>query len=61
MIESTKLAVQNTNQSSSNRAVNAGDDRNNGLLGSALSNILVIVGFAMFAYTVKCVLRTIVE
>lgn len=61
MIESTKLAVQNMNQSSSNRAVNGGDDRNNGLLGSALSNILVIVGFAVFAYTVKCVLRTIVE
>lgn len=60
MIESTKLAVQNTNQSSLNRAVNDGDDRN-GLLGSALSNILVIVGFAVFAYTVKCVLRTIVE
>lgn len=61
MIESTKLAIQSPNRSSSNRPDNPVDDRNNGLLGSALSNILVIVGFAVFAYTVKCVLKTIVE
>lgn len=61
MIESTKLAVQSTNQSSSNRAANDGEERNQGLIGSALSNVLVIVGLAVFAYTVKYVLRTIVE
>ncbi|XP_070561894.1 ubiquitin-conjugating enzyme E2 J2-like [Ptychodera flava] len=36
--------------------VNNGD---NGFVGSTLANIMVIVGFAAFAYTVKYVLKTI--
>ena len=32
---------------------------NNGMIGSTLVNICVIVGFALFAYTVKCVLKTV--
>ncbi|TSL61193.1 Ubiquitin-conjugating enzyme E2 J2 [Bagarius yarrelli] len=36
-------------------------NRNNGLLGGALANIFVIVGFAAFAYTVKYVLRSIAQ
>ncbi|XP_061584616.1 ubiquitin-conjugating enzyme E2 J2-like [Cololabis saira] len=34
-------------------------NRNHGLLGGALANLFVIVGFAAFAYTVKYVLRSI--
>lgn len=36
-------------------------NRNHGLLGGALANLFVIVGFAAFAYTVKCVLRSIAQ
>ncbi|KAG7323342.1 hypothetical protein KOW79_013044 [Hemibagrus wyckioides] len=36
-------------------------NRNNGLLGGALANLFVIVGFAAFAYTVKYVLRSIAQ
>ena len=32
---------------------------NNGLMSSTLVNICVIVGFAAFAYTVKCVLKAV--
>ncbi|KAK7093587.1 ubiquitin-conjugating enzyme E2 J2-like [Littorina saxatilis] len=35
--------------------------RNQGLLGSALTNIFVILGFAAFAFTVKYVLRNVVD
>uniref|UniRef100_A0A8C5IQH7 Ubiquitin-conjugating enzyme E2 J2 n=2 Tax=Passerellidae TaxID=1729112 RepID=A0A8C5IQH7_JUNHY len=35
--------------------------RNHGLLGGALANLFVIVGFAAFAYTVKYVLRSIAQ
>jgi ubiquitin-conjugating enzyme E2 J2 len=34
---------------------------NQGFLSSTLTNLFVIVGFAAFAYTVKYVLRSIVE
>ncbi|NWV77642.1 UB2J2 enzyme, partial [Dasyornis broadbenti] len=34
---------------------------NHGLLGGALANLFVIVGFAAFAYTVKYVLRSIAQ
>ncbi len=37
------------------------DQHGGGFLSSALTNIVVIVGFAAFAYTVKYVLRSIVE
>lgn len=36
-------------------------NRNHGLLGGALANLFVIVGFAAFAYTVKYVLRSITQ
>lgn len=36
-------------------------NRNPGLLGGALTNLFVIVGFAAFAYTVKYVLRSIAQ
>ncbi|XP_056588568.1 ubiquitin-conjugating enzyme E2 J2 [Triplophysa dalaica] len=36
-------------------------NRNHGLLGGALANLFVIVGFAAFAYTVKYVLRSIAQ
>lgn len=39
-------------------AVNFGD-RQQGIVGGTLTNVLVIVGFAAFAWTVKYVLRTI--
>jgi ubiquitin-conjugating enzyme E2 J2 len=32
---------------------------NHGLMGSTLVNLCVILGFAAFAYTVKCVLRAV--
>ena len=32
---------------------------NNGLISSTLVNICVIIGFAAFAYTVKCVLKAV--
>jgi len=61
MRESTNLSVQTTTNSSSNRDPNNVNNENQGLLGSAMANVLVIVGFAVFAYTVKCVLRSVVE
>ncbi|XP_021055896.1 ubiquitin-conjugating enzyme E2 J2 isoform X1 [Arvicanthis niloticus] len=36
-------------------------NRHHGLLGGALANLFVIVGFAAFAYTVKYVLRSIAQ
>lgn len=35
--------------------------RNQGFLASALTNIFVIIGFAAFAFTVKYVLRNVVD
>ena len=61
MRASQNFAIQNTNQSSINGDNTLQGDRQNGFLGTALSNVLVIVGLAMFAYTVKYVLRTVVE
>ena len=49
---------------SSNKMEQAGAaalPRNQGLLGSALTNIFVILGFAAFAFTVKYVLRNVVD
>lgn len=34
-------------------------DGHNGLISSTLVNICVIIGFAAFAYTVKCVLKAV--
>ena len=58
--ESTKNANKsNSNSSSVNTDVI--EQGNQGIFGSALANIFVIIGFAAFAYTVKCVLRSVVE
>ena len=32
---------------------------NHGIMGSTLVNLCVLLGFAAFAYTVKCVLRAV--
>uniref|UniRef100_K1RBY2 Ubiquitin-conjugating enzyme E2 J2 n=1 Tax=Magallana gigas TaxID=29159 RepID=K1RBY2_MAGGI len=48
-------------RSHSNDGQNPADNENQGLIGSALANIFVIVGLAAFAYTVKYVLKSIVE
>ncbi|XP_062575047.1 ubiquitin-conjugating enzyme E2 J2-like [Saccostrea cucullata] len=48
-------------RSHSNDGPNPADHENQGLFGSALANIFVIVGLAAFAYTVKYVLKSIVE
>lgn len=48
-------------RSHSNDGHNPADNENQGLIGSALANIFVIVGLAAFAYTVKYVLKSIVE
>ena len=37
------------------------DPRAQGIVGSTLANVLVIVGFAAFAYTVKYVLKSIAQ
>ena len=42
-----------------NHGAGAGDQQ--GFISSTLTNLVVIVGFAAFAYTVKYVLRSIVE
>jgi hypothetical protein len=34
-------------------------DESEGLVGSTIANLVVIVGFAAFAYTVKCVIRAV--
>ncbi|EDO38458.1 predicted protein [Nematostella vectensis] len=47
-----------TSSQSSLASENAGE-AHNGLVGSTLINICVILGFAAFAYTVKCVLRAV--
>jgi hypothetical protein len=37
----------------------SGHEENEGLVGSTIANLVVIVGFAAFAYTVKCVIRAV--
>ena len=61
-------SAQQTAASSTTSAVsgrnpvrNGQQDHNAGFLSNTLTNIVVIVGFAAFAYTVKYVLRNIVE
>lgn len=61
LVESTRLAVQNRASSNIHGDPIAANNDNQGILGSAMANVFVIVGFALFAYTVKCVLRTVVD
>jgi len=64
--EQKNLEVQR-NQSSSSMDNNAMHRRqfnmnqDQGLMGSALANIMVIVGFAVFAYSVKYVLKSLAQ
>ncbi|CAH3107996.1 unnamed protein product [Porites lobata] len=53
---------QNLTQNSGNvkgGVAGATREGNNGLISSTLVNICVIIGFAAFAYTVKCVLKAV--
>ena len=53
---------QNSTQKSNNvkgGVAGATREGNNGLISSTLVNICVIIGFAAFAYTVKCVLKAV--
>lgn len=59
--ESTRDSNNSNTNNSSVNADNVAAGGNQGIFGSALANIFVIIGFAAFAYTVKCVLRSVVE
>ena len=58
----TREGEQSTTQSNVNSqggVAGATRDGQNGLISSTLVNICVIIGFAAFAYTVKCVLKAV--
>ena len=61
--QSTQLSDQNTKRlNSTNRDPNIINNQDGGgIFGGAMANILVIIGFAVFAYTVKLVLKSVVE
>ena len=59
--ESTRDSNNSNTNNSSVNGDNVVEGGNQGIFGSALANIFVIIGFAAFAYTVKCVLRSVVE
>ena len=40
-------------------AASAAQGEGDGMIGSTIANIVVIFGFAAFAYTVKCVIRAV--
>ena len=56
--EGEGITTQN-NINSQGGVAGATRDGNNGLISSTLVNICVIIGFAAFAYTVKCVLKAV--
>lgn len=58
---STTSAQTSRSSNSLQNVVHNPDLNNHSFLSSTLTNLFVIVGFAAFAYTVKYVLRTIVE
>lgn len=51
--------VQNESGLSNPSATSAGQGEGDGIIGSTVANIVVIFGFAAFAYTVKCVIRAV--
>lgn len=59
--ESTNTRLVNNRSRMSNENNNDPNENNQGFLGSAMANLIVIVGLAAFAYTVKYVLRSVVE
>ncbi|XP_060066439.1 ubiquitin-conjugating enzyme E2 J2-like [Ylistrum balloti] len=59
--ESTNSRLVNNRSRSSNGNNNDPNQNNQGIMGSAVANIFVIIGLAAFAYTVKYVLRSVVE
>ena len=50
---------QKTSANSASPSENGGPDGHHGFMSSTLVNICVIVGFAAFAYAVKCVLKAV--
>lgn len=59
MNEATKNGT--TKKTSRSQNIHNIDDNNQGIMGGALTNIFVIVGLAIFAFSVKYVLRSVVE
>ncbi|XP_033763112.1 ubiquitin-conjugating enzyme E2 J2-like [Pecten maximus] len=59
--ESTNTRLVNNRSRTSNGNNNDPNQNNQGILGSAVANLFVIIGLAAFAYTVKYVLRSVVE
>lgn len=60
-IRSGSSGSNSTAANGQNVVRNPDQAQNQGFLTSTLTNLFVIVGFAAFAYTVKYVLRSIVE
>lgn len=58
-IREGKGTTTQNNINSQGGVAGATRDGNNGLISSTLVNICVIIGFAAFAYTVKCVLKAV--
>ncbi|OWF39850.1 ubiquitin-conjugating enzyme E2 J2-like [Mizuhopecten yessoensis] len=59
--ESTKTGqVNNRSRTSAGNNIDPNQD-NQGIVGSTVANLFVIIGLAAFAYTVKYVLRSVVE
>jgi len=61
-LEQEKLNQSNSRDSVHGNSTGMGNGRPaTGALGSAMANIVIIVGFAAFAYTVKCVISSIAQ
>ena len=58
MREGHETASQN-NSNREGEVTGATREGQNGLISSTLVNICVIIGFAAFAYTVKCVIKAV--
>lgn len=57
--EETEEHKQAQNDNTQGGVAGATREGNNGVISSTLVNICVIIGFAAFAYTVKCVLKAV--
>lgn len=58
---SNPLSKSSSHQNANGHIDRGANGQNQGFFGGALANIFVILGFAIFAYTVKFVLRSVVE
>ena len=61
LAQSAANSNANSANSTSNSNQNLGNDNVGGIFNSTLTNLFVIVGFAAFAYTVKVVVRSLIE